>query len=158
MTEGTADVSRRAFLRTAAGATTATAATGVAAAQEGNESSGGEGGGHNVVSDSDGPLDSGNPVDTSGVEYEHTFEEDGIYKYYCAPHKSLGMKGAVVVGSDYPTAGSGGEGGGGGGSGGVPDVPESVKSLGIASSVVMSATLGLAYVFMKYGGDYGTPE
>jgi len=239
MTEGTADVSRRAFLRTAAGATTATAATGVAAAQEGNESSGGEGdgdgggegegdgdsggggppeygswfedvsnfseetadatgqesatvevgveangggfgfgppaihvdnggtvqfewtgegGAHNVVSDGDGPLDSGNPVDTSGVEYEHTFEEDGIYKYYCAPHESLGMKGAVVVGSDYPTAGSGGEGGGGGGSGGVPDVPESVKSLGIASSVVMSATLGLAYVFMKYGGDYGTPE
>ncbi|PSP95385.1 hypothetical protein BRC91_02430, partial [Halobacteriales archaeon QS_4_62_28] len=162
MTEGTADVSRRAFLRTAAGATTATAATGVAAAQEGNESSGGEGdgggggdgdgggegddgggggppeygswfesvsnfseetadatgqdsatvevgveandgafgfgppaihvdngatvqfewtgegGAHNVVSDGDGPLDSGDPVDTSGVEYEHTFEEDGI--------------------------------------------------------------------------------
>jgi len=229
MTEGTADVSRRAFLRTATGAATATAATGVAAAQEeGNESGGdseggsggggppdfgswfgnvgnfndettdatgqdsatvevgveandgafgfgppaihvdnggtvqfewtGEGGAHNVVSDGDGPLDSGSAVDTSGVEYEHTFEEDGIYKYYCAPHEGLGMKGAIVVGSDYPTADTGGGGGDDGGGGGVPTLPESVKSLGVASSVVMTATLGLAYVFMKYGGDYDTPE
>jgi len=216
MTDGTADVSRRAFMRTAAGATTAAAATGTVVAQESEESGGesgppdfgswfastdnfsetqdstgqdevtvqvgtqanggafgfgpaavhvdngatvkfewtGDGGTHNVVSDGDGPLNSGSAVDTTGVQYEHTFEEDGIYKYYCVPHEGLGMKGAIVVGSDYPTADTGG----GGGSAAQPALPESVKSLGVATSVVMTATLGLAYVFMKYGGDYDTPE
>ncbi|WP_254273478.1 halocyanin domain-containing protein [Haloarcula marina] len=72
----------------------------------------GEGGGHNVVSDGDGPLDSGDPVAESGTTYSYTFEETGIYKYVCEPHLSLGMKGAVVVGG--PPGGSGGDGGGGG--------------------------------------------
>ncbi len=115
----------------------------------------GEGGGHNVVSKPDGPLDSGSAVSNAGVNYEHTFEEDGIYTYVCVPHESLGMKGAVVVGSDYPTVSSGG---GGGGSSGPPEVPGSAKSLGVATSFVMVATLGLAYFFIRYGGDYETPE
>ncbi|WP_276270789.1 halocyanin domain-containing protein [Haloarcula litorea] len=70
----------------------------------------GEGGGHNVVSEGDGPLDSGSPVSEAGTTYSYTFEEPGIYEYYCTPHESLGMKGAVVVGG-----GSGDQGGGGGG-------------------------------------------
>ena len=114
----------------------------------------GEGGGHNVVSDGDGPLDSGSAVSQSGINYEHTFEEDGIYPYVCVPHEGLGMKGAVVVGTDYPTESTGG----GGGSSGPPEVPNSAKTLGVATSVVMVATLGMAYVFMRYGGDYETPE
>lgn len=32
-----------------------------------------------------------------GETFSHTFEDAGIYRYYCAPHKSLGQKGAVVV-------------------------------------------------------------
>ncbi|WP_424003087.1 halocyanin domain-containing protein [Haloarcula salina] len=115
----------------------------------------GEGGGHNVVSASEGPLDSGSATSSAGVNYEHTFEEDGIYNYVCVPHESLGMKGSVVVGSDYPTVSSGG---GGGGSSGPPEVPGSAKSLGVATSFVMVATLGLAYFFIRYGGDYETPE
>jgi halocyanin-like protein len=70
----------------------------------------GEGGGHNVVSDGDGPLDSGDPVSDAGTTYSHTFESEGIFKYVCTPHEALGMKGAVVVrsggsgsGSDQPT-------------------------------------------------------
>ena len=114
----------------------------------------GEGGGHNVVSQGDGPLDSGNAVTSSGINYEHTFESDGVYNYYCSPHQSLNMKGAVVVGTDYPTVSTGG----GAGSSGPPEVPNSAKTLGVATSVVMIATLGLAYVFMRYGGDYETPE
>ncbi len=213
------DVSRRAFVRTAAGATAVSAAAGTAAGQEETESGGGsagppdygdffsgvgnfdgetvdatgqdtvtvsvgadgnggafafdppavhvdngatvqwewtgEGGGHNVVSDGDGPLDSGSAVSQSGVNYEHTFEEDGIYNYVCVPHEALGMKGSVVVGTDYPTESSGG---GGGGSSGPPEVPNSAKTLGVATSVVMVATLGMAYVFLRYGGDYETPE
>ena len=114
----------------------------------------GEGGGHNVVSASDGPLDSGNAVSSSGVNYEYTFEEDGIYNYYCSPHQGQQMKGSVVVGTDYPTQSTGG---GGDTSTGPLGVPGSAKTLGVATSVVMVATLGMAYVFMRYGGDYETP-
>ena len=117
----------------------------------------GEGGGHNVVSDG-GPasLDSGAPVAEAGSTYEHTFseEETGITNYYCSPHEALGMLGAVAVGSDIPTV----EVGGGGGESSGPRVPESAKTLGVATTFAMVATLGLAYFFMKYGGDYETPD
>ncbi|MDS0258028.1 halocyanin domain-containing protein [Haloarcula sp. S1CR25-12] len=241
MTDGSTDVSRRAFMRTATGATAAAAATGTAAAQEGTATesgtesgtatgtesgtaagtesgtaSGGGGGGppdfggyldqvgnfsgsvtdargqdtatvevgveandgpfgfgpaaihvdngatvqfewtgngnHNVVSDGDGPLDSGSAVGGSGVQYEYTFEEDGIYNYYCSPHEANQMKGSIVVGTDYPTVSTGGSS-----STGPLGVPGSAKMLGVATSVVMVATLGLAYVFMRYGGDYDVP-
>lgn len=56
----------------------------------------GEGATHNVISE-DGPLDSGSAVEGTGVKYEHTFEEPGTFTYYCTPHKSLEMKGAIVV-------------------------------------------------------------
>ena len=70
----------------------------------------GNGGGHNVVSNGDGPLDSGSTVSSAGVNYEHTFEEDGIYPYLCVPHEGLNMKGAIVVGEEYPTQTIGGGG------------------------------------------------
>ncbi|GGK64415.1 MULTISPECIES: halocyanin domain-containing protein [Haloarcula] len=70
----------------------------------------GNGGGHNVVSKGDGPLDSGSSTSSAGVNYEHTFEEDGIYPYYCSPHQGLNMKGAVVVGEEYATQTIGGGG------------------------------------------------
>jgi hypothetical protein len=115
----------------------------------------GEGGGHNVVGDS-GPasdsLNSGDPVSEGGTTYEFTFENGGITNYYCDPHLSLGMKGAVAVGGDVPT--TGGEGGGSS----IPQVPESAKALGVAASTGLLATLGLAYFFLKYGGDYETTE
>jgi len=60
-------------------------------------------GSHNVLSVGDGPLESGDAVSSSGVNYEHTFEEDGVFNYYCVPHESLQMKGSIVVGEDYPT-------------------------------------------------------
>jgi halocyanin-like protein len=63
----------------------------------------GEGGAHNVVSVGDGPLDSGSVVGEPGVRYEFTFEADGVYNYTCLPHRSVGMRGSVVVGTDYPT-------------------------------------------------------
>jgi halocyanin-like protein len=56
-----------------------------------------ESGRHNVEStgDSDFGLDSGDPKTEDS--YEFTFEEAGVALYECIPHKSLGMKGAVVV-------------------------------------------------------------
>ena len=217
MTESDADVSRRAFMRTAAGAATAAAATGTASAASENESNGGDGGGggggggepdlggyldgannfdgsvadargqsevsvdvgagsnglafgpaavhvdngatvvwewtgeggnHNVVSEDD-VFNSGAPA-ASGP-FEHTFEEDGIYPYFCVPHKASGMLGIIVVGTDYPTVSTGGNAG-------PSDLPGSAKTLGVATMFVMFATLGMAYFFMKYGGDYGDFE
>ncbi|MBX0286842.1 halocyanin domain-containing protein [Haloarcula salinisoli] len=115
----------------------------------------GQGGGHNVVEEGGDTIDSGEPVATEGETYEVTFDTDGIYNYVCEPHVSLGMKGSVVVGTDYPTA-SGGGGGGGGSD--VVQVPNSAKTLGIATTLVAAATLGLTYVFMRYGGDYEMGE
>ena len=216
MSDGSADVSRRGFLRAATAGAAGSAAVGTAAAQE-NNSSGGSGGSgqgqppdfggwlsdvgnyggsvtdmrgqeevtvevgvqgnggpnafappaihvdvgttvkfewtgdgvHNVVEDGGG-YSSGSTVGAAGVNFEHTYEESGISKYYCNPHRSVGMKGAVVVGDDYPTVQPAGPSG--------PQVPAAAKSLGIAATVVMLATLGLAWVFIKFGGDFGDVE
>ena len=52
------------------------------------------GGTHNVVSSGE-QFKSGPPE--SGATFEHTFETAGTFYYYCAPHQSMGMKGAVIV-------------------------------------------------------------
>lgn len=49
-----------------------------------------------TVTDEDDAFDSGY-IDGEGETWEYTFEEEGTYLYYCAPHRSLGQKGAVVV-------------------------------------------------------------
>lgn len=58
----------------------------------------GKGGSHNVVAE-DGSFKS----ETTGEEghtFPQTFDEKGITKYACSPHKAMGMKGVVVVGSE----------------------------------------------------------
>lgn len=42
----------------------------------------------------------GSAVESPGSPWEFTFEEAGLYPYYCGPHQSLGMQGIVVVGED----------------------------------------------------------
>lgn len=49
---------------------------------------------HNVVA-SGGEFDSGSPEQEA--TFRHTFESAGTTLYYCKPHESMGMKGAVVV-------------------------------------------------------------
>ena len=64
---------------------------------------------HNVLVEdqpSEGGWEGYEPIENTGFTYEHTFETPGVYTYYCEPHLSLGMKGAVVVGA----APGGGEG------------------------------------------------
>ena len=54
--------------------------------------------GHNVemiASPNDMKLKSKN-----GREVQVTFEEPGLYLYWCTPHKGMGMIGLVVVGGD----------------------------------------------------------
>ncbi|NHN43294.1 halocyanin domain-containing protein [Halorubellus sp. JP-L1] len=72
----------------------------------------GKGGSHNVVAE-DGSYES-SMQGSEGETYERTFDAEGVSKYYCGPHKAMGMKGAVVVGD--PGAGAGGAGGDDGGS------------------------------------------
>jgi len=36
-------------------------------------------------------------IENAGFSVEHTFETPGVYKYYCEPHLSIGMKGVVEV-------------------------------------------------------------
>ncbi len=61
----------------------------------------GRGGGHNVVHQPDlgeaRLFRSGDPVGGEGITFEYTFDDAGVYKYYCAPHLALGMKGAIIV-------------------------------------------------------------
>ncbi|ACV10757.1 halocyanin domain protein [Halorhabdus utahensis DSM 12940] len=109
----------------------------------------GRGNAHNVVAEDDS-FTSGSAVAEAGTTYERTFSEARIHKYYCEPHELNGMKGAIVVGDDVPTVEVEGPSG--------PVVPESAKLFGVTSGFAMTAVLGLAYFFMKYGGDYGDVE
>jgi halocyanin-like protein len=81
----------------------------------------GEGGQHNVVAEEGGDFESELTAE-AGITFEQTFESEGVVKYYCTPHRALGMKGVVVVGSVPEGAevisGGGGSGGGDGGDGG----------------------------------------
>jgi halocyanin-like protein len=76
----------------------------------------GEGGAHNVVHE-EGEFES-ELQEEQGATFEHTFEGEGNFLYYCNPHRSQGMKGAVVVGSGGGGNGSNGGDGGTGGNGG----------------------------------------
>lgn len=88
-----------------------------------------------------------------GETYEHTFEVEGTYDYFCIPHESVGMLGTITVGAD--AGGGGGDAteasGEAGGASGV-EVPPSAQVLGVATTVAMVAVLGLAYVMLRYGG------
>jgi len=180
MTNGNAKLSRRAFLTTAAGTAAATGAAGTAAAQEG----GGEevvvgpdgelvfspgtdeplqilpgttvtfnwdSDNHNIVVDGQ-PEDAGwegyEAIENTGFSYEYTFETLGTYEYHCAPHQSAGMVASIEVVEEIETEAPAN----------LPQVPDSAKTLGVAGTFAMVATLGLAFFFLKYGGDYELEE
>jgi plastocyanin len=83
-----------------------------------------------------------------GETYRRTFEVEGVYDYFCIPHEGVGMLGTINVGTagETPTEGGGRL---------VPAVPESARVLALAGVTVALSVIGLAYFFMKYGGDYG---
>ncbi|MFC4357621.1 halocyanin domain-containing protein [Halobium salinum] len=55
------------------------------------------GDGPHTVTFRDGSIPGTEVHNEPGVHYEHTFDATGVYQYFCAPHRSIGMKGAVVV-------------------------------------------------------------
>lgn len=56
----------------------------------------GQGAPHNVVAE-DGTFNSGSAVIGEDETFTHTFEETGLFRYYCSPHRRQGMKGVVLV-------------------------------------------------------------
>ena len=57
----------------------------------------GRGGQHNVVAAGGGYDYRSDLTDVAGFTFEWTFDEPGVSKYYCEPHRQLGMVGAVQV-------------------------------------------------------------
>jgi halocyanin-like protein len=90
------------------------------------------------------------PIENTGFTYEHTFETPGVYTYYCEPHLSLGMKGAVVVGA----APGGGEGEGEASAGAVRLLQISQGIIG----VLFLAIVGIAAYVAVNRERYPAPE
>ncbi|GAB7095012.1 hypothetical protein JCM30237_21650 [Halolamina litorea] len=80
-----------------------------------------------------------------GESYEHTFETVGTHEYFCIPHESVGMLGTLEVVEDLEPTGAPEAAG--------PAVPSGARTLGVGVAFAMSATLVLAYFFLKFGGD-----
>lgn len=93
-----------------------------------------------------GDTDSGDVP--GGESFQHTFEIEGSYDYFCVPHESAGMIASVDVTSNGGTEDSGQP---------IPQVPDVAKTILIAATAALVGVVGLAYFFLKYGGDYG-PE
>ncbi|MEF8840715.1 MAG: plastocyanin/azurin family copper-binding protein [Haloarculaceae archaeon] len=174
-------MNRREFMRTAGGATAATAAAastvGTAAAQEGETVAVGPGGNlvfepatiyvqpgttvtfewesdnHNIVVESQpegAEWEGYEPLENTGFSYEHTFETEGTYSYYCQPHRSAGMVGEVVVNESGEAPSSGG----GGGEEVDPEhmgVPIQAHFVGIATILAILVSLVFTFFLLKYG-------
>lgn len=70
----------------------------------------GDGGAHNVYHDVDDQIfnsqrehEEVDQIDEAGFTYSFTFEEEheGAHPYVCTPHRTLEMKGVVVVGEEH---------------------------------------------------------
>jgi len=112
----------------------------------------GEGGQHNVVAEEGGEFES-ELVAEAGFTFEQTLDSEGVVKYFCQPHRALGMKGVVVVGA---MPGGGGEGGGGGGGGGEVDLHElgvPIQAHWVGSATILGIIVSLIFSFyvLKYG-------
>ncbi|WP_435335503.1 plastocyanin/azurin family copper-binding protein [Haloarchaeobius sp. TZWWS8] len=88
-------------------------------------------------------------VENTGFSFKSKFDTKGTYEYQCDPHAGLGMKGTIIVNDSGQAPSSGGGG---------PSLPDSAKTIGVATTGTMVAVLSMAYVFMKYGGNYETPK
>jgi len=104
---------------------------------------------HNIVVDSqpDGANWEGvSEIHNTGFTYEHTFETLGEYEYFCQPHQTSGMVGTIVVNEAGAPASGGGEVD--------PEhmgVPFQAHYVGIATVLMIIASLIFAFYLLKYG-------
>lgn len=78
-----------------------------------------------------------------GESYQHTFDVEGTYEYFCVPHESAGMVATLDVTAET-----------GGGGGPVSILPGNARSLLLGALGALGSVLFLVYFFIKYGGDY----
>lgn len=83
-----------------------------------------------------------------GESYSHTFDAEGTYDYFCIPHETVGMLGSVRVVEGGPTTPTPSE----------PVVPANAPLLALATAASLVLVVALAYVFLKYGGNYEGEE
>ncbi|MFB6299513.1 MAG: plastocyanin/azurin family copper-binding protein [Halobacteriales archaeon] len=86
-----------------------------------------------------------------GESYEHTFETTGTHEYFCIPHETVGMVGAVIV-----EEGAGQQSGGGMATRPEPDpehmgVPFQAHFVGLATILAIVASLIYTFFALKYG-------
>ncbi len=84
-------------------------------------------------------------IHNSGYETQHTFEVTGTYEFFCRPHLGQGMTGTIVVEEGASLPGEGVEI--------PPAVSDEAKALAVGTAGALVATLGFAYLFLKYGGE-----
>ena len=111
----------------------------------------GEGGQHNVVAEEGGEFESELTAE-AGFTFEQTLESEGVIKYFCQPHRALGMKGVVVVG-EMPGGGSEGGGGGGGGEVDLHTLGVPIQAHWVGAGTILGIIVSLIFSFyvLKYG-------
>lgn len=105
----------------------------------------GNGGAHNVVAEDDS-FTSGEPVAQAGTTFTQTFDGEGITNYYCQPHRTQGMKGAVAVGSVPREAAAQQETN--------PEdmgVPLQPHYVGMSAVLMMASSIVFVFYLLKYG-------
>lgn len=108
---------------------------------------------HNVVHEG-GDAFASDLLSEGGATFEHTFEDDGQYRYVCEPHVGVGMKGGVAVGDVSEQSGGGSDGSGeeSHGSGGVPPI---LQLVGVAFVVAFLSPLLFVLFLFNRGGSGG---
>ena len=112
--------------------------------------------GHNVEFEStpSGANVSGHvPIESEGFSFSITFDTGGIYKYFCDPHRNLGMLGGVAVGGDVPTVSAGG-----GGEKELEEFGVPIQAHWVGSATILSIIISIIFTFyvLKYGESPNT--
>ncbi len=101
----------------------------------------GQGGDHNVVHEPDGEdaetAFESDLMNAEGATFEYTFESEGAFRYFCSPHRALGMKGVVAVGGTDDEAID--PSGGGGGPLTSTDLAVLAGAVGLGAALVLAA-------------------
>ncbi|WP_256300868.1 plastocyanin/azurin family copper-binding protein [Haloarchaeobius salinus] len=107
--------------------------------------------------DAEGPARNGYAVGNTaagdipgGESFRHTFDVAGSYEYFCIPHEGVGMVASIEVTPGGAQEGSDGPA--------IPTIPDAAWTLVVLTTVALLTVTGLAYIFLKYGGDYGLEE
>jgi plastocyanin len=79
-----------------------------------------------------------------GESYEHTFDVEGTYEYFCIPHESVGMVATLEVTAN-PSEQEGVE----------SLLPAQARRLAVWGVSGLLGILAFTWALMKYGGDYG---